>query len=119
MFLDKLSQVSNRIADSRALCLVDRDGILVESVSSDSSLDLDLLAAELIAQTRTISEDQADLGVGEVHQLSVVTDHVTLLVSAVGYGYYLLLVMGPEGNQGRARFELRRARLILEDELAI
>lgn len=119
MFLEKLSSISNRIAGSRALCLVDRDGILVDSVSSDSELDLDLLAAELVAQTQAISEDQRDLDMGPVHQLTIVTNRLTLIVSAVGYGNYLLLVTEPESNQGRARFELRRARLILDEELAI
>jgi predicted regulator of Ras-like GTPase activity (Roadblock/LC7/MglB family) len=119
MFLETLSAISNRIAGSRALCLVDRDGILVESVSADSSLDLDLLAAELVAQTRSISEDHRDLAVGEVSQLTVTTDQLVLVVSSVGHGYFLLLVMEPHGGLGRARFELRRARLELEDELAV
>ena len=40
------------------------------------------------------------------------------MVSSVAADYYLLLVLGPEGNYGRARFELRRARLLLEDDLS-
>jgi predicted regulator of Ras-like GTPase activity (Roadblock/LC7/MglB family) len=52
-----------------------------------------------------------------VQQLSVVTDRLTLIVSAVTREYYLLLVLGPDGNYGRARFELRRARLALERDL--
>ena len=119
MFLDKLSRISNCIPGSRALCLVDRDGILVESVSSDSELDLDLLAAELVTQVRSISDDHRDLAVGEVHQLTVATDELVLVVSSVGHGYYLLLVTTPDSGQGRARFELRRARLTLEEELAV
>ena len=31
--------------------------------------------------------------------------------------YYVLMVMSPEGNQGRARWELKRARHALQDEL--
>jgi len=119
MFLETLSSISNRIHGARALCLVDMDGILVESVSADSSLDLDLLAAELVAQARSISEDHRDLAVGEVSQLTVATDQLVLVVSSVGHGYYLLLAMEPKGGLGRARFELRRARLALDEELAL
>lgn len=119
MFLEKLSQISNRIAGSQALCLVDRDGIPVESVSSDSELDLDLLAAELVTQVRSISDDHRDLAVGEVQHLTVATERMTLMVSSVGYGYYLLLVLTPDGGYGRARFELRRASLLLEEDLAL
>jgi predicted regulator of Ras-like GTPase activity (Roadblock/LC7/MglB family) len=118
MFLDQLSQISNRIDGALALSLVAKDGIAVESVSSDPNLDLEVLAAELVAQARSITEDHRELHVGEVQQLSVTTDRLTLMVSSVASDYYLLLVLGPEGNYGRARFELRRARLLLEADLS-
>ena len=118
MFLDQLSQISNRIEGALALSLVARDGMPVESVSSDPSLDLEVLAAELVTQVRSITENHRELDVGEVQHFSVTTDRLTLMVSSVAADYYLLLVLGPEGNQGRARFELRRARLVLESELS-
>jgi len=118
MFLDQLSRISNRIDGAVALSLVAKDGIPVESVSSDPDLDLEVLAAELVAQARSISENHRELDVGEVQQLSVMTDRLTLMVSSVAADYYLLLVLGPEGNYGKARFELRRARLLLEEELS-
>ena len=118
MFLDELSRISNRIEGAIALSLVARDGIPVESVSSDPDLDLEVLAAELVAQARSISDNHRELDVGEVQQLSVMTDRLTLMVSSVAADYYLLLVLGPEGNYGKARFELRRARLLLEKDLS-
>jgi predicted regulator of Ras-like GTPase activity (Roadblock/LC7/MglB family) len=118
MFLDRLNQISNRIEGTLALSLVARDGISVESVSSDPDLDLDVLAAELISQARSISENHRELEAGEVEHLTVATDRFTLMVSSVATDYYLLLVLGPEGNPGKARFELRRARLLLETELS-
>jgi len=118
MFLEHLSRISNRIDGAVALSLVAKDGIPVESFSSDPDLDLDVLAAELVAQARSISENHRELHVGEVQQLSVMTDRLTLMVSSVAADYYLLLVLGPEGNYGRARFELRRARLLLEADLS-
>jgi predicted regulator of Ras-like GTPase activity (Roadblock/LC7/MglB family) len=118
MFLEQLSRISNRIDGAVALSLVARDGMPVESVSSDPDLDLEVLAAELIAQARSISDNHRELDVGEVQQLSVMTDRLTLMVSSVAADYYLLLVLGPEGNYGKARFELRRARLLLEADLS-
>jgi predicted regulator of Ras-like GTPase activity (Roadblock/LC7/MglB family) len=118
MFLDQLSRISNRIDGALALSLVARDGIPVESFSSDPNLDLDVLAAELVAQVRSITENHRELAVGEVQHLSVTTDRLTLMVSSVASDYYLLLVLGPEGNYGKARFELRRARLLLEADLS-
>jgi predicted regulator of Ras-like GTPase activity (Roadblock/LC7/MglB family) len=118
MFLEHLSRISNRIEGAVALSLVAKDGIPVESFSSDPDLDLEVLAAELVAQARSISENHRELHVGEVQQLSVMTDRLTLMVSSVAADYYLLLVLGPEGNYGKARFELRRARLLLEADLS-
>ena len=118
MFLDQLSRISNRIDGAVALSLVAKDGIPVESFSSDPDLDLEVLAAELVAQARSISENHRELDVGEVQQLSVMTDRLTLMVSSVAADYYLLLVLGPEGSYGKARFELRRARLLLEEDLS-
>jgi predicted regulator of Ras-like GTPase activity (Roadblock/LC7/MglB family) len=118
MFLEQLNSISNRIDGALALSLVARDGIPVESVSADPDLDLEVLAAELVAQVRSIAEDHRELAVGEVQQLTVTTDRLTLMVSSVAPDYYLLLVLGPEGSQGRARFELRRARLLLEKDLS-
>jgi predicted regulator of Ras-like GTPase activity (Roadblock/LC7/MglB family) len=118
MFLEYLSRISDRIGGVLALSLVAKDGIPVESVSSDPDLDIEVLAAELIAQTRAISDNHRELQeVGQVQQLSVTTDRLTLMVSSVANDYYLLLVLGSQGNFGRARFELRRARLLLEKDL--
>lgn len=118
MFRDHLSRISGRIDGAIALSLVARDGIPVESVSSDPGLDLEVLAAELVAQARSISENHRELEAGDVQHLAVATERMTVMVSSVAADYYLLLVLGPEGNYGRARFELRRARLLLERELS-
>jgi len=118
MFLDRLNRISNRIGGAVALSLVAKDGISVESVSSDPALDLEVLAAELIAQTRAISENHRELEAGDVQHLAVATERMTVMVSSVATDYYLLLVLGPEGNYGQARFELRRARLLLERDLS-
>ena len=118
MFLDRLNRIVNRIEGTIALSLVAKDGISVESVSTDASIDLDVLAAELVSQARAISENHRELEAGDVQHLAVATDRMTVMVSSVATDYYLLLVLGPQGNYGRARFELRRARLFLERDLS-
>ena len=118
MFRDILNRICGRIEGAIALSLVAKDGMPVETFNSNPDLDLDVLAAEMIGQARSISSNHRELEVGEVQQLSVSTDRLTLMVSSVASDYYLLLVLGPEGNYGKARFEFRRARLLLEGELS-
>ena len=117
MFLDRLNAMADRIPGSLALALVASDGMMVESVASDPELDLEILSAELLSQVASISTDQSELGAGSVEQFSVTTREVTILISRVAAGYYLLLLLEHQGNYGKARFELRRARLELEDDL--
>jgi predicted regulator of Ras-like GTPase activity (Roadblock/LC7/MglB family) len=117
VFLERLGQIAGHIEGTLALYLVAGDGIPIEGVNYTSDLDLEVLAAELIAQARSISNDHRELAVGALQQFSVTTDRLTLMVSSLAGGYYLLLVLGPEGNYGRARFELRRARLLLDQDL--
>lgn len=117
MFRERLAEISRRIDGAVALSLVDAEGIPVDSISTDPNLDLEILAAELMAQAKAIASDQRELGVGEVQQLAVTTDRLSLIVSAMSAEYFLLLVLRREGNYGRARFELRRARLLLEHDL--
>lgn len=118
MFLEQLSGISGRIDGAIALSLVDRDGIPVESVSASPELDLEAVAAELVSQVRSISMQQQELSVGPVKQFTVVAERMTFIVSAVADSYYLLLALAPSGSVGRARFELKRATLKLEDELS-
>lgn len=118
MFTERLNELSSRIEGALALSLVAEDGMPVESVSSASSeLDLDALAAELMSQVRAITLNHQELAVGDVRHLSVTTDRFTLMISAVSQDYFLMLVLDAAGNAGRARFELRRAKLLFERDL--
>ncbi len=117
MFLERLSRIRSRIGGALALSLIAGDGIPVESVSADSELDIDALSAELMNQLHEMSANETGLSRGPVRRFSVVTDELTIMVGSLSADYYLLLVLGPDGNYGRARFELRRARLLLEKDL--
>ena len=117
MYLERLSTISSRIDGALALSLVAGDGMPVESLSSAPGLDLEAVAAELVAQSRTISQQQKELSVGEVRQLTVAGERMVFLLSTVGRGYWLLAALRPEANLGRARFELKRAVLLFENDL--
>jgi predicted regulator of Ras-like GTPase activity (Roadblock/LC7/MglB family) len=53
-----------------------------------------------------------------VEQFSLVTERYTTFLSAVTSEYFILLVLRPDGNYGRARFELRKAKHALQSELS-
>ena len=118
MFVERLRTISDRIGGVRGLALVAKDGIPVESYGGSADIDLEVLAAELLAQVRVMNEDHRDLGAGPVQQLVVSTDRLTLMLGRLTDNYYLLAALPAGFEVGRARFELRRARLTFEADLA-
>ena len=118
MFLERLNEVSARMAGAVAVSLVASDGIPVESVSARRDLDLESAAAELVAMARSIAREQRELSVGELQQFTVSGRELTFLLSRLSSGYWLLAALAPEASLGRARFEMKRASLLFEDDLA-
>ena len=118
MFLERLNEVSARMDGAVAVSLVASDGIPVESVSARRDLDLESAAAELVAMARSIAREQRELSVGELQQFTVAGRELTFLLSRIGNGYWLLAALRPDASLGRARFELKRAALLFEDDLA-
>ena len=116
MFGDRLCRIHDRLDGARAVSLVGKDGIPVESHNS-GEIDVETLAAELLTQVRSISDDHRELSIGPVRQFAVTTDSHTVMLGSLTDEYFLLLVMGEGASVGRARYELRRASLDFEDDL--
>lgn len=117
MFRERLEDVADRIDGTLALSLVAKDGIAVETLAREESLDLELLAAELMSQVRAVAQNHQELSVGAVKHFSVITDRFILMIGALTEDYFLLLVLNAGANCGRARFELGRAVLLFEEDL--
>ncbi len=113
-FRDVLNQIRNRVDGTLAVSLIGLDGISVESIS-DSGVELEVMGAEFGGLIKGLPKKELDTG--EVLQFSLVTERFVVIVSAITPEYYMLLVMKPDGNYGRARFELARAKELLREEL--
>ncbi len=116
MFRERLNDLRRQVPEAEAVCLVAEDGIAVESVGGDD-LDLEVLAAELVAMARAVSSEQRGLGIGEAARLELDTPKYGVLLNQLQAGYYLIVVTAPGAFAGKTRFEARRAALTFEDEL--
>ena len=116
MFKDVLRGIAEHVEGTLAVSLIGLDGIAVETVSYDS-LPLDAMGAEFGGFIKSVRVTNTELDTGEVLQFSLVTEKYIAFLSAVTSEYYVLLVLRPDGNYGRARFELARAKHLLRDEL--
>lgn len=116
MFRDVLDGLHDRIEGAIAASLIGLDGIAVETVG-DRTIPLDVLGAEFGSFIKAIRHTNTELDTGEVLQFSLVTEKFVTFLSEVTPDYYILLVLEPNGNYGRARYELSRAKYLLRDEL--
>jgi len=117
MFREQLGSLLASLDGDAALALVSADGLVVDSVVRSARglriPDLDVLAAELVALSASISENHREFGGEAVHGLSLVTERLNLSLSRVAEGFLLLAATDDESTLGRIRFELRRAPLQL------
>jgi predicted regulator of Ras-like GTPase activity (Roadblock/LC7/MglB family) len=116
VFRDVLTGVRDRVEGAAAVSLIGLDGIAVETVGS-REIPLDVLGAEFGSFVKSIRNANTELDTGEVLQFSLVTEKFITFLSEVTPEYYILLVLHPDGNYGRARFELSKAKYLLRDEL--
>ena len=115
MFKEVLAGIRDRVEGTLAVSLIGLDGIAIESIR-DSSVPLEVFGAEFGGFIKSVRPN-AELNTGEVLQFSLVTEKYITFLSAVTSEYFVLLVMRPDGNYGRARFELAKAKHLLRDEL--
>jgi predicted regulator of Ras-like GTPase activity (Roadblock/LC7/MglB family) len=116
MFRQVLRALADRVEGTLAVSLIGLDGIAIETVSYDS-VPLEAMGAEFGGFIKSVRVTNTELDTGEVLQFSLVTEKYIAFLSAVTSEYYVLLVLRPDGNYGRARFELARAKHLLRDEL--
>ena len=116
MFRDVLAGLQQRVDGAMAASLIGLDGIAVETIN-DQNVPLDVLGAEFGSFIKSIRHANTELNTGEVLQFSLVTEKYITFLSEVTPDYYILLVLRPDGNYGRARYELSKAKYLLRDEL--
>ena len=115
-FRDVLEGIRDRVDGTLAVSLIGLDGISVEKLNGDA-VPLDVMGAEFGSFIKSIRLSNTELNTGEILQFALVTEKYIAFVSEVTPEYYVLLVLKPDGNYGRARFELTRAKQLLRDEL--
>jgi predicted regulator of Ras-like GTPase activity (Roadblock/LC7/MglB family) len=76
------------------------------------------VAAEYTTLLRASVSAASDTGLGDLLELSVVTEKMTALLVGITSEYFLFAGLAPGALLGRARFALRIAGLELEREFA-
>jgi predicted regulator of Ras-like GTPase activity (Roadblock/LC7/MglB family) len=121
MFKELLETMLERTEGSLGALIMGTDGIAVEKVLAEAGKDanLDIAAAEFTSLVRGAQRAGTDLGLGNLRELVVSLDDSTVLMRLLSRDYFVVMALNPEGNLGRARFELRKAELQLAREFTI
>lgn len=121
MFKQVLETVIEHTEGSLGALIMGLDGIAVERSLKDEgeAANLDVAAAEFTSLVRNAQRAGKDTGLGGLRELVISLDDAIVLVRLLGHDYFVVLAITPEGNLGRARFELRKAELQIASEFAL
>jgi len=121
VFKEVLDTVLEHTEGSLGALIMGLDGIAVERSLKEEGQDanLDVAAAEFTSLVRNAQRAGKDTGLGGLRELVISLDDAIVLVRLLGQDYFVVLAISPEGNLGRARFELRKAELLIASEFAL
>jgi predicted regulator of Ras-like GTPase activity (Roadblock/LC7/MglB family) len=121
MFKEVLEAIIERTEGSLGALIMGVDGIAVERLLKEAGQDanLDVAAAEFTSLVRNSQKAGKDTGLGNLRELMISLDSAIVIMRLLGNDYFVVLAMNPDGNLGRARFELRKAELQLKKEFAV
>jgi predicted regulator of Ras-like GTPase activity (Roadblock/LC7/MglB family) len=116
MFGPLLESITEKIEGSMGAVVMGMDGISVEKFLPDGSANVESLAAEYTPLLKASYTATQDIGQGPLQELIVSTDSNVVAIRMITPEYFLLLLLNKDGNIGRARFELRKAKQALAKE---
>lgn len=121
MFRAILDKLMTRVEGALCVSLMGTDGIPIEEVRAPTfavgSVNTELVCAEYAALQRRIAKTNDGLDLPGFRELVVTTDPITVIVGMINEDYFLVLLMEPRAT-GRARYEVRKAQIVLEREMA-
>lgn len=121
MFKEVLQRALEDTEGCIGVLIMGTDGIAVEKVWQVEGVEnnLDIAVAEYASLLRNVKRTNSEMGLGRLQEITLTTESGVFILRFVSENYFIAMVISEEGNFGRGRYELRRAELLLEKELAI
>lgn len=121
MFKDVMSAALDNTEGSIGVVIMGMDGIPVEQLwrENGDGDTYDIAVHEYTNLLRNAKRAAAGSDLGKMLEMTVSSEKGIFVLHPVGEGYFLAMILAPTGNFGRGRYELRRAELLLTDELTV
>jgi len=117
-FSESLKQIAGRVPEAHVVMIMGTDGIPIDKIVVQPDPNLEAVAAEYTTLLRRSLAAASDTGLGELLELTIVTEKMTAVLVAITPEYFLFAALGAGALVGRARFALRVASHALEGEFA-
>jgi predicted regulator of Ras-like GTPase activity (Roadblock/LC7/MglB family) len=121
VFRKVLQDAMRRTEGCLGALIMGTDGIVVEKVwqvGAVAETNLDVAAVEFASLVKNARRAGGEMALGRLREMTFTGEGGIFILRFVSEDYFVATILSPEGNFGRARYELRRAELLLENELA-
>jgi predicted regulator of Ras-like GTPase activity (Roadblock/LC7/MglB family) len=118
MFGEVLDSILNKVEGTLGAVVMGLDGISIETRVHDSLVNIEALAAEYSSLLKGTATTTQEIGLGLIEELVVASQSRVIVIRMITPEYFLLALLDKNGNIGKTRFELRKAKFALEKELA-
>jgi len=110
-FKEDLEQICGKVDGSFAASVMGFDGIPIETHESrpPGGMDLQTLLVEYSGIINQVKQAAETLAMGKASEVSIRTEKLVAVARPLTPDYFVVLTLAPEGNVGRARYELRLA----------
>jgi predicted regulator of Ras-like GTPase activity (Roadblock/LC7/MglB family) len=119
MFAEFLDNITEKVEGTLGAAVMGMDGISIAKRLVDSSINIESFAAEYTSVLRASSSTTHDVGLGPLEELIVSTDQRIAAIRMITPEYFVFMLLKRDGNLGRARFELKKAKFALAKEFAM
>ena len=107
MFKSLLSQVPEKTGGVLGIALVSLDGIAIEKIQHDPTVNLDTIIAELTDRMKRSMGASGEMGLGTLTEQVVFSDKAVVILRNVHEEYFILCAAKPDGWHGRVRHAIR------------
>jgi predicted regulator of Ras-like GTPase activity (Roadblock/LC7/MglB family) len=117
VFKEALQKIVDNVEGGAAGLIMGFDGIAVESYTRAPQLDVNTVGMEFSFILTQVKKAAELLDVGNVNEISIKAEKLTIIIRVLSSDYFLALALGPEGNFGKGRYLMRVAAPKLQTEL--
>ena len=118
-FRDDLEGICGRVDGAFAASVMGFDGISIETVEHQVApgVEVETLLVEYSSILSQVRQAADSLQMGKASEVSIRTEKMIAIARLLTPDYFAVVALGPDGNVGRARYELRIAGGKLAEQL--